>query len=148
MWSSSASGLCVWYQRMPYIRRMKHRIYTLPTAAWRKRRRPLSDTAHHFLFCSCVVFVTSPPCSDFLLSWAQCWMCAITIRQTRVQSKPVWLIILVPVQECCFRYLLRPILILFALGLRRDSVVKGKVGENHGRQWGVSLTVRKTEGKD
>lgn len=59
--------------------------------------------------------------------------------------QPVCLIILVPVQECRFRYLLRPILILLALELRHDSVVKGKGGENHGRQWGVSLTVRKTD---
>ncbi len=57
----------------------------------------------------------------------------------------VHLIILVRVQECCFRWLLRQILILFTFELRHDSVVEGKGGENHGRQWGVSLTVRKTD---
>lgn len=132
-----------------YIRKMKQQAYTLPTATWRKRRQQLSDTAHHSLFTFfCPYVVTSPPCNDFPFSWAQCWKCAITVRQTRAQSKPVWLIVLVPVQECCFRYLLRPILILLALGLRHDSDVKGKVGENHGRQWGVSLTVRKTARED
>lgn len=33
----------------------------------------------------------------------------------------------------------------FPIELRHDSIVKGEGGENHGRQWGVSLTVRKTD---
>lgn len=153
--ASTASSLCVWYQRMAsgytQVIHKENETTGLHIAyCYLKEKKTAAiryspSFSFYFLLSLCCHI---PPCNDFPFSWAQCWKCAITVRQTRAQSKPVWLIILVPVQECCFRYLLRPIFILLALGLRHDSVVKGKVGENHGRQWGVSLTVRKTARED
>lgn len=113
-----------------------------------KRRQRLSVTAHLFFFYSLLCFCFLCYVSSLLWlpsSWALQGKCAIPVRWTATKKfnssiGSSWSKFKNAVLDSCWQ-----ILVLFTFELRHDSVVDGKGGKNHCRQWGVSLTVRKTD---
>lgn len=66
---------------------------------------------------------------SYLFSRAQCWKCAISVRCSEAPCNQFCLIILVPVQDCWFRYLLRLIVILLAFRASAWLSCQGQKGE-------------------